>query len=179
MSNRLAEIRPTLLAAQRTATLRRDNECQATLINLLLRNYFHYNLYDQADKLVSKTAFPESAGNNQLARYMYYVGRIRAIQLNYTESHANLVQAIRKAPQNASTAGFQQAVHKLFIIVELLMGDIPERSIFRQPYLKKALIPYLHIVQAVRIGDLANFQDTLAKYAIVFRNDRTYTLVLR
>lgn len=38
-------------------------------------------------------------------------------------------------------------MYKLFIVVELLMGEIPERSVFRQPVLKKALVPYLHIVQ--------------------------------
>ncbi|CAG8452911.1 4389_t:CDS:10 [Paraglomus occultum] len=176
---KLAEIRPILLAAQRTATLRHDDDCQATLLNLLLRNYFHYNLYDQADKLVSKATFPESAGNNQQARYMYYLGRIKAIQLDYTASHNHLLQAMRKAPQNTIAAGFQQAVYKLSIIVQLLMGEIPERSIFRQPVLRKPLIPYLHIVQAVRVGDLSNFQETLAKYSDVFRADKTFTLILR
>ena len=63
-----------LLAAQRTATLRRDDDCQATLLNLLLRNYLLCDLYDQADKLVSKSSFPESANNAQYARYMYYLG---------------------------------------------------------------------------------------------------------
>ncbi|CAG8458594.1 116_t:CDS:10 [Ambispora gerdemannii] len=179
LTGNLAEIRPVLLAAQRTATLRHDDDSQATLINLLLRNYFHYNLYDQADKLVSKATFPETAGNNQQARYMYYLGRIKAIQLDYTLSHTHLLQAIRKAPQNTATAGFQQAVYKLSIIVQLLMGEIPERSIFRQPVLRKPLIPYLHIVQVVRIGDLSNFQETLGKYGDVFRNDKTYTLILR
>ncbi|CEG81959.1 hypothetical protein RMATCC62417_16095 [Rhizopus microsporus] len=62
LTNRLAEIRPIQLAAHRTATLRHDVESQATLLNLLLRNYFYHNLYDQADKLVSKTVFPEKAG---------------------------------------------------------------------------------------------------------------------
>jgi 26S proteasome regulatory subunit N3 len=114
LTGRLAEIRPTLLNAQRTATLRRDDDTQSTLINLLLRNYFHYNLYDQADKLVSKTTFPENATNNQLARYMYYFGRIKAIQLEYTESHQSLLQAVRKAPQNNVTAGFQQEVCLFF-----------------------------------------------------------------
>ncbi|PKY44576.1 hypothetical protein RhiirA4_400049 [Rhizophagus irregularis] len=179
LTEKLAEIRPVLLAAQRTATLRHDNDSQATLLNLLLRNYFYYNLYDQADKLVSKTTFPDTAGNNQQARYMYYLGRIKAIQLDYTASHMHLNQAIRKAPQNTTTAGFQQAVYKLSIIVQLLMGDIPERSIFRQPVLKKPLVPYLHIVQAVRIGDLSKFQETLAKYGDVFRKDKTFTLILR
>ncbi|KAG0041539.1 26S proteasome non-ATPase regulatory subunit, partial [Gryganskiella cystojenkinii] len=179
LSGRLAEIRPTLLNAQRTATLRRDDDTQSTLINLLLRNYFHYNLYDQADKLVSKTTFPENATNNQLARYMYYLGRIKAIQLEYTESHQSLLQAVRKAPQNTVTAGFQQEANKLLIIVQLLMGEIPERSLFRQPVLRKALVPYFQITQAVRIGDLTKFQETLATHAATFNADKNYTLILR
>ncbi|KAF9349475.1 26S proteasome non-ATPase regulatory subunit [Mortierella sp. AD094] len=179
LTGRLAEIRPTLLNAQRTATLRRDDDTQSTLINLLLRNYFHYNLYDQADKLVSKITFPENATNNQLARYMYYLGRIKAIQLEYTESHQCLLQAVRKAPQNNVTAGFQQEANKLLIIVQLLMGEIPERSLFRQPVLRKALIPYFQITQAVRVGDLNKFQETLAAHAATFNADKNYTLILR
>ncbi|KAF9129308.1 26S proteasome non-ATPase regulatory subunit [Mortierella sp. 14UC] len=179
LTGRLAEIRPILLNAQRTATLRRDDDTQSTLINLLLRNYFHYNLYDQADKLVSKTTFPENATNNQLARYMYYLGRIKAIQLEYTESHQSLLQAVRKAPQNNVTAGFQQEANKLLIIVQLLMGEIPERSLFRQPVLRKALVPYFQITQAVRVGDLNKFQETLAAHAATFNADKNYTLILR
>ncbi|KAK8606156.1 hypothetical protein V6N13_102913 [Hibiscus sabdariffa] len=50
----LAEIRGNLLALHRIATLRRDELGRETLLNLLLRNYLHYNLYDQAEKLRSK-----------------------------------------------------------------------------------------------------------------------------
>jgi len=169
----------TLLAAHRTATLRRDDECQATLVNLLLRNYLHYNLVDQADKLVSKTTFPDVANNNQVARYMYYLGVIKAIQLDYTAAHQHLQQAIRKGPQNAMAAGFQQAIHKMSIIVTLLTGDIPDRAIFSQPYLQKSLEPYLHLTQAVRVGDLSIFGEVLNTYGKVFRADHTYTLILR
>ncbi|KAI8090692.1 proteasome regulatory subunit C-terminal-domain-containing protein [Thamnidium elegans] len=179
LSNKLAEIRPIQLAAHRTATLRHDDETQATLLNLLLRNYFFHNLYDQADKLVSKSTFPEKAGNNQAARYAYYLGRIKALQLDYTSAHTYLTQAIRKAPQNNVTAGFQQTTNKFFIVVQLLMGEIPERSLFRQPILKKALAPYLAITQAVRVGDLNKFQEALAQYDAVFKKDKTYTLILR
>lgn len=59
----------------RTATLRHDADGQATLLNLLLRNYLQYNLYDQAEKLVSKSVFPELANNNEWARYLYYTGQ--------------------------------------------------------------------------------------------------------
>lgn len=66
-----------LHARLRTATLRHDADGQATLLNLLLRNYLQYNLYDQAEKLVSKSVFPEQANNNEWARYLYYTGEQR------------------------------------------------------------------------------------------------------
>ncbi|KAJ1561033.1 26S proteasome non-ATPase regulatory subunit [Nowakowskiella sp. JEL0078] len=179
LSKRSPETRAVLLAAHRSATLRHDDETQATILNLLLRNYLASNLYDQAEKLVSKTSFPEAAPNNQVARYFYYLGRIKAIQLEYTESHRCLLQAQRKTPQSNATAGFQQAVNKLSIIVQLLMGEIPERALFREAMLKKALVPYLHLTQAVRIGDLAKFQETLASFETTFKADKTYTLILR
>ena len=63
-----------LHARLRTSTLRSDYEGQSTILNLLLRNYLHYNLYDQADKLVSKSTFPECASNNEWARFLFYLG---------------------------------------------------------------------------------------------------------
>lgn len=136
-------------AAQRTASLRHDEETEASLLNRLLRCYIEYSLYDQADKLVSKTTFPESASNAQCARYYYYLGRIKAVQLNYTAAHTDLQQAIRRAPPPKVAPGFYQAVHKLVIVVELLMGDIPQRSVFRHPVLEKALTGYFEIVKGV------------------------------
>ncbi|MGH0163743.1 UNVERIFIED_CONTAM: hypothetical protein FKN15_071316 [Acipenser sinensis] len=67
-------VRSFLHARLRTATLRHDADGQATLLNLLLRNYLQYSLYDQAEKLVSKSVFPELANNNEWARYLYYTG---------------------------------------------------------------------------------------------------------
>jgi len=101
--------RSVLHARLRTATLRHDEEGQAVLLNLLLRNYLHYNLFDQADKLIAKSKFPETASNNEGARYLYYTGRIKAIQLEYSEAYTRLLQAIRKAPQD-SAVGFLQTV---------------------------------------------------------------------
>ncbi|KAJ6595735.1 diphenol oxidase-A2 [Mycena vulgaris] len=179
LGSELSDARPLFLAAQRTASLRHDDETQASLINRLLRSYLQYSLYDQADKLVSKTTFPSSAGNPQFARYHYYLGRIKAVQLNYSAAHANLQQAIRRAPAAKLAPGFYQAVHKLFVVVELLMGDIPDRGLFRHPVLEKALTAYFDIVKAVRTGSLSQFQTTLAKHAGQFEADRTYTLIVR
>ncbi|KAG6854107.1 hypothetical protein C0991_010522 [Blastosporella zonata] len=179
LGGELADARPLFLAAQRTASLRHDDETQASLINRLLRNYVHYNLYDQADKLVSKTVFPESASSPQFARYHYYLGRIKAVQLSYSDAHTNLQQAIRRAAQPKTAPGFYQAVHKIFIVVELLMGEIPERGLFRHPVLEKALVAYFDIVKAVRTGSLSQFQATLSKHAAQFEADKTYTLIVR
>ncbi|WFD29561.1 26S proteasome non-ATPase regulatory subunit [Malassezia sp. CBS 17886] len=197
----LLALRDTLLALQRTSSLRHDSETDATVLNLLLRLYIvDANLYDQADKLVARAPFPRAkASNPQVARYDYYVGRIRAVQLNYSDAHAHLQQAIRRAPQqgllapsgarkDASAAGsppapvaagFLQTAHKFLLIVELLMGDVPDRAVFRTPVLRRALASYLPIVQAVRAGDLALFQATLQEHHELFQRDRTYSLIVR
>lgn len=177
-------------------------------------------------------------------------GRIRAVQLNYTEAHTHLQQAIRRAPQpgqvrssekkapikssvpenqkegeardgkdskdknseekksengpknkptvpevplepltstpnetsdptSTIASGFLSTAYKFLIVVELLMGEIPERGIFRVNHLKNQLSPYMEIVQAVRIGDLDLFSKTLNDYSKLFQSDKTYSLILR
>jgi len=178
LNKRLSDARPTLLAAHRTACLRHDEVGQAMLLNLLLRNYLEYNLYDQADKLVSKSSFPEQASNNQLARYLYYIGRIKSIQLDYTEALRNLQQALRKAPQSSAT-GFRITVHKIAVIVQLLTGEIPPRQTFMQRDTMVALEPYYLVTQAVRAGSLLKFNEVVSKYDTLFKQDRNSTLIVR
>ncbi|XP_013773672.2 26S proteasome non-ATPase regulatory subunit 3-like [Limulus polyphemus] len=178
LADHLKDIRSFLHSRLRTATLRNDYEGQAVLLNCLLRNYLHYNLYEQAAKLVSKSVFPDMASNNEWARFLYYLGCIKAIQLEYSEAHKNLLQAIRKAPQHTAV-GFKQTVNKLAITVELLLGDIPDRSIFRQPTLRRTLAPYFQLTQAVRTGNLGRFNEVLENFGAKFQADHTYTLIIR
>ncbi|UNI17536.1 26S proteasome non-ATPase regulatory subunit [Purpureocillium takamizusanense] len=175
----IVELRPTLLAALRTAVLRKDIDTQASVIVLLLRSYLLTSHIGQADLLVSHTQFPENAVNNQVARFLYYLGRIRAIQLRYTEAHEHLTAATRKAPSSGCAVGFSQTATKLLMVVELLMGDIPDRATFRLPSLEDALHPYLLLVQAVRVGNLEDFETAIADHADTFRRDGTYSLILR
>lgn len=172
-------LRPTLLAALRTAVLRKDIDIQASVIVLLLRNYLLMSHINQADLLVSHTQFPENAANNQVARFLYYLGRIRAIQLRYTEAHEHLTAATRKAPSSMCALGFSLTATKLLLVVELLMGDIPDRATFRVPTTEQSLHPYFLLVQAVRVGNLEDFETTIADHADTFRRDGTYTLILR
>lgn len=173
------EIRERLLAGLQTAVLRKDQETQAATIVLLLRNYLSTASITQADLLVAHNQFPAGASNNQVARYLYYLGRIRAIQLSYSEAHAHLTAATRKAPSSAVATGFTQAATKLLVVVELLLGDIPDRAIFRQPQLEQSLEPYFKLVRAVRGGDLHEFSRVLTANTAAFRRDGNYTLCRR
>lgn len=176
--NRSSEARPIYMKCLRTTSLHGEIESESVLMNVLLRNYMHNNLLDQAEKLVSKSQFPESANNNEWARYLYYTGRIKAIQLEYSDAQKTITTALRKAPQ-ISAIGFRQSATKLLTVVDLLMGDIPERARFLQKNLEKSLQPYFHLTQSVRTGNLAEFNKVLEKYGANFKNDRTYTLILR
>ncbi|XP_016361824.1 26S proteasome non-ATPase regulatory subunit 3-like [Sinocyclocheilus anshuiensis] len=159
--NQLDAVRSFLHTRLRTATLRHDADGQATLLNLLLRNYLQFNLYDQAEKLVSKSVFPELANNNEWARYLYYTGRIKAIQLEYSEARRTLTNALRKAPQHTAV-GFKQTQHN----VPLLTGLVNNSVLF---------LPCL----AVRAGNLAKFNQALDQFGEKFQADGTYTLIIR
>ena len=175
----IVAMRPTLLTALRTAVLRKDVDTQASVIVLLLRNYLLTSHISQADLLVSHTEFPENAANNQVARFLYYLGRIRAIQLRYSEAHEHLTAATRKAPSSHCALGFSQTATKLLLVVELLMGDIPDRATFRQSAMEQTLRPYFLLVQAVRVGNLEDFETVIKDHEECFKRDGTYTLILR
>ncbi|XP_022769231.1 probable 26S proteasome non-ATPase regulatory subunit 3 isoform X1 [Durio zibethinus] len=173
----LAEIRGNLLALHRIATLHHDELGQETLLNLLLRNYLHYNLYDQAEKLRSKAPRFEAHSNQQFCRYLFYLGKIRTIQLEYTDAKESLLQAARKAP--IAARGFRIQCNKWAILVRLLLGEIPERTVFMQKGMEKALRPYFELTNAVRIGELELFRTVAEKFASTFSTDKTHNLIVR
>eukprot|EP00270_Netrium_digitus_P009986 TRINITY_DN3070_c0_g2_i1.p1 TRINITY_DN3070_c0_g2~~TRINITY_DN3070_c0_g2_i1.p1 ORF type:complete len:479 (-),score=134.79 TRINITY_DN3070_c0_g2_i1:244-1572(-) len=177
-TNSLPEIRSTLLALSRTAALRHDAVGQETLLNLLLRNYLSSNLYDQAEKLRSKTQRPDSHSNHQFCRYLYYLGRIRAIQLEYSDAKDCLQQALRKAPMSLAL-GFRTECSKWAVLVRLLLGEIPERTTFVASGMRASLLPYFQLTNAVRVGDLGQFHSVADKFADIFRRDHTHNLIVR
>ncbi|XP_071697082.1 probable 26S proteasome non-ATPase regulatory subunit 3 isoform X1 [Rutidosis leptorrhynchoides] len=177
LTDSLSEIRGNLLALHRVATLRHDELGQETLLNLLLRNYLHYNMYDQAEKLRSKAPRFEAHSNQQFCRYLFYLGKIRTIQLEYTDAKESLLQAARKAP--IAALGFRVQCNKWAVIVRLLIGEIPERTIFMQKGMEKDLRPYFELTNAVRIGDLELFKNISEKFSTTFSADGTSNLIVR
>lgn len=186
--------RADLVRAHRNACLRRDVDTQATTLNLLLRGFLADRETEQAQKLLTNATFPSmEASNNALCRYLYYSGHVQALRLEYTQSYSNLSTCLRKAPTNAGL-GFRIAAQRLWIVVQLLMGEIPDRSVFYPSSLSSdqvassddkgtnmatELKPYLKITQAVRRGDLKVFEATVSQYAEQLRADETFTLISR
>ena len=124
-----------------------------------------------------------------VGRYLYYTGRIQAMQLDYTDAYTKLMQSTRKAParkpahsarprlervrgfcsvfslslslatqkesfsslvsrEQANTAlGFRRSVQQLTLLVQLLMGEIPDRSMFGGEGMRTALAPYLELAR--------------------------------
>lgn len=177
-TGKIGTLPPYLNSRLRFATLHHQYESQATIIVCLLRAYLLTKNLLPAAKLVTKVAFPETANNNDLARYLYYMGRIRALQLQYPEAAQFFQLSLRKAPQD-SAIGFKQNVHKWVVVISLLRGEIPERGIFRMSIHRATLAPYLQLTHAVRLGDIAYFNKVLEKFSGTFENDETLTLIVR
>uniref|UniRef100_A0A7S2WPD9 PCI domain-containing protein n=1 Tax=Eucampia antarctica TaxID=49252 RepID=A0A7S2WPD9_9STRA len=170
--------RAHLMDAHRMACLRRDVDTSATLLNLLLRDLLRADQVEQAHKLLSNSTFPDAASNNQFCRFLYHSGRIQALRLEYTSAFSNLSQCLRKAPSNTGL-GFRIAAQRLLVVVQLLMGEVPERNVFFTHKMVGELKPYRMITQAVRRGDLAVFHKTVSQFADRFKADGTYTLISR
>ena len=147
------------------------------LLNCLLRNYLACADVALAQKLIAKAPFPVGASSGQLVRYLYYKGRVQAIQLDYSDAYASLMQAVRKAPPCA--LGFRTAATQLAIVVQLLMGEMPDRSSLLVGDMKEALAPYLAITAVVRSGDLRAFGAVVEAHKPALSAAGLLTLVLR
>lgn len=170
--------RQALLQLFRTLSLKRDEVGMEFVLNELLRNFTHHKSFAQAEQILKLCEVQQPyRSTNQAARFFYYEGLIKAMRLDYPGARQSLSQALRKAPERA--LGFRIAVTKLFLVVELLCGDIPPRSDFLQAEMKEALKPYLQLTSCVRFGALGRFQSLADRNRAAFEHDRTYSLILR
>eukprot|EP00835_Amoeboradix_gromovi_P001882 NODE_96_length_21330_cov_0.419858.p3 type:complete len:515 gc:universal NODE_96_length_21330_cov_0.419858:19023-17479(-) len=76
--------------------------------------------------------------------------------------------------------GFLLACTKLLIACHLLMGDVPEKSLFKhvnEP--SNPLFFYKEICKAVKFGDMQSYSTTLKTNTQVFESDYTFSFMLR
>eukprot|EP00917_Polyrhabdina_sp_WS-2016_P014461 GHVP01031608.1.p2 GENE.GHVP01031608.1~~GHVP01031608.1.p2 ORF type:complete len:497 (+),score=74.36 GHVP01031608.1:1666-3156(+) len=177
----LSSLRPFLMNLYRHFVLKHQSIEQAVVITCLLRTWILENQIDQAEKFVSMTTFPENVRSNAvLSRFLYYTGYLAAVQLDYSEASHKFTQVLRKLPtEGRQCIAFRIAAQKMSIIVTLLMGEYPSRSIFSDPYMKEDLIPYFKLAKAVQMGDVVEFKEVLQGHSPIFEEDRVLLLVHR
>lgn len=90
---------------------------------------------------------------------MYYTGRVKAVRRDYADALTSLNQAIRKSPDNAK--GFKIQCQKVAIVVELLLGDIPNREIFSDALIFTNAYPYYKLVQVVLEGLITGYENVV------------------
>lgn len=177
-SNQYKSIISELQNAYRKACLQLDEITQITLINCIVRFYLLNDAVEQARNFISKTKFHENVSTHEDARYLFYLGRISAIQMNYSEAFIQLTNSIRKAPEKCGH-GFKTVAQKLLIIVELLMGEVPDVKTLSGMSDLKSIKPYLELVKAVKQGNLESFKKVEKSYEANFEKDGNYRLIER
>ncbi|KAG6534303.1 hypothetical protein ZIOFF_008189 [Zingiber officinale] len=177
----------SLLPCSSASIARLRNINRRTVDVIAARLYFYYSFaYELTNSLAEirgtllglhRMATLRRDELGQFCRYLFYLGKIRTIQLEYTDAKESLLQAARKAP--VSARGFRIQCSKWAIIVRLLLGEIPDRTVFMQKGMEKALSPYFELTNAVRIGDLELFRTVAEKFSRTFSSDKTHNLIVR
>ena len=170
-----------LQEAYRTACIEMDFISQVTLINCIIRYYLNNKNIEMARSFISKTKYVENISSYEDARYLFYIGKIEAIQMNYSDSYTHLSSSFRKAPEKTGD-GFKNLVNKYLILVQLLMGEIPDmKSLMKSNRVRdfKEFEPYLLLLKIVRQGNLEEFKKGIEIYEMNFKRDGTFNLVQR
>ena len=170
-----------LFNAYRQACIDQDKISVVTLTNCILKYYLSRNNVEQAKNFLSKTNYILNVNINEDARFLFYKGKIEAISLNYSEAYKHLSNSFRKAPEKTAN-GFKTLVNKFLILVQLLMGEIPDiKSLMKTNQISDYSIykPYLELLKVVRQGNLDEFKKTVSAFAPQFKSDGTFNIVQR
>jgi 26S proteasome regulatory subunit N3 len=134
-----------------------------------------------ARSFISKTKYIENISTYEDARYLFYIGKIEAIQMNYSDAYTHLSSSFRKAPEKTGD-GFKNLVNKYLILVQLLMGEIPDiKSLMKSNRVRdfEEFKSYLLLLKIVRQGNLEEFKRGIEIYERNFQKDGTFNLVQR
>lgn len=95
----------------------------------------------------------------------------------YADALNRLNQAARKSPDGAK--GFRLQCQRAAIVVELLLGDVPNREIFADALIYSHAYPYFRLIQVVLEGSLSGFESVVEEFKKDFQRDKLYKLILR
>lgn len=178
LNGKLEEIRPRLFMLYKLSSNSKNESSQAMLLNLILRNFIETKNFMSARDFLQNTFFPESKQNNEFIKYLFYTAHVKAVQQQYSEAFTRVTQALRKAPEKG-VIGFKLHAQKLAIVCEMLIGDVPARTIFSHGPLKQYLFPYYELVHSLVKGDIVQFEVVKNKHQEAFKKDSMLTLINR
>ncbi|CAK7346134.1 unnamed protein product [Dovyalis caffra] len=148
-SSRYLEAKACVLdGVTRLKNLSRDTvDTNCAFVSRNLRNLYntaalHRDELSQAEKLRSKEPKFQTRSSQQ----------IRTIQLEYTEAKKSFQLADWRAPTAARD--FRIHCKKWVVLVRLLLGEIPERTIFTQSGMQGALTPYFELTNVNRTNNV-------------------------
>lgn len=162
---------PVLLAAYRKACDSHFHQTQATIANCILKRYIDIGGYSLALSFLKHCNFPSDASPAQLGRYHFFVGHLKAITLEYTLAQHHLQLSLRRAPQNKYSAQFRGLVTRHLMVVMMLQGQVPARSMLLETPV------YLKLARSILQGDVISFQEVAQ--SPVFEEDGLAPLVQR
>ena len=167
-----------LLNHLRALTLRHDELGQEIILNEILRKTLERKEYEQAERILASVTLKQPyRSTNQGARFFYYAALVAAIRLDYVKANDCVSQALRKAPERA--IGFRIAATKLYLTIQLLLGEIPPRAEFLDLHMRESLTPYMQLTSCVRFANLGRFMSSLKQFQTQLEHDKTYSLFLR
>ncbi|KAL0222206.1 hypothetical protein RCL1_002060 [Eukaryota sp. TZLM3-RCL] len=172
-----SEIRDLLMKFYRSSVLSCDLFGKAVVINSLCFYLVKDKKFTELEHFLARCGFPIGLYPAQDARFHYYSALVAAIKLDYSEALSRVGFALRKTSSNAQI--FRSIIHKLSIVLELVIGSTPRRSLFSDENFKSKLFPYYHLVKAVRGGSIEKFNSIVDSYRYQFEADGLLTLIDR
>jgi len=143
---------PTLLSAYRHCCDLHLHQSQATVVNCILKQYIDVGGYTLALSFLRHCNFPTDASPAQLGRYHFFVGHLNAITLDYAQAQYHFQLSLRRVPQNHHSENFRGLVQRQLMVVMMLQGQIPSRSLLLDAPI------YLKLARAIMNGDVLAFQ---------------------
>lgn len=158
-------------------------EISAVIVEIL-NNYLADNHFAQAYQFLSSSVFPpyDKVDQHVLRQFIYNKALIYAVYEEYTESLAELYTIVRLSTAVAENDTFYLTIVRLFVLVSLLVGQIPEKTMLESAYIKKSLEPqYFAIITAVREGDVDKFSAVVsnAENIALFKTHGVYPFITR
>lgn len=138
------------------------------------------NLLTLTKGLTNTEKYKKRVPSSLQARLHYYKSLTLAHHGDRNEeARSEVIMAMRLSPHGKLSVGFEQHLQRLSLVIDLLLMDIPPRSIFRLPKMEKMLISggYLDLCRAVRIGDYPAYKQLLIDKAAIFSSDSMTVLV--